>query len=433
MQRRNFVLAMALLLSQIAWADLTIRYKFEIKFSPAFPTAAADAAAQQLTGRSSDEMSTRARGGQCVLGSPGASTSIIDSATNEVHLLNPESKKFATLSASEYLDRMISAAMPASLASFASLSQNMRMDVQTKRTGEVAAIQGIQAEEYLETASIDISGQIPIQVRLEIYEWFATDEEMNRVPAYKSAAACAMALGTGADFPSIFLRMLDSVAGAKGKLSDAMKAFPDALGRPVLKMQIRAFAPAIVAMLQAQGHGASPAGTSLTMDTNAPLLEVGFNLAELSTDPLPEAVFHVPQGYRAASPEDLLAKTRATPAAASTPVAARAPIEDFNGTIYPAGNGVASPVPIYRPEPQYTEEARLAGIQGTVLVSVVVDEKGVARNVKVLRSLDPGLDQVAIDTVRQWKFTPGQKDGAPVAIEARVEVSFRLLDKPRQQ
>jgi TonB family protein len=67
-----------------------------------------------------------------------------------------------------------------------------------------------------------------------------------------------------------------------------------------------------------------------------------------------------------------------------------------------------------------------------VLVSLVVDEQGVARNVKVVRSLDPGLDQSAMDTVREWKFRPGLKDGNPVAVAAQIEVSFRLLSMPNR-
>ena len=68
-----------------------------------------------------------------------------------------------------------------------------------------------------------------------------------------------------------------------------------------------------------------------------------------------------------------------------------------------------------------------------MLVSLVVDENGVPRNVKVVRSLDPGLDQKAIEAVQQWKFRPGQKDGNPVAVQAQIQVTFKLLDKPPVQ
>jgi TonB family protein len=78
-------------------------------------------------------------------------------------------------------------------------------------------------------------------------------------------------------------------------------------------------------------------------------------------------------------------------------------------------------------EPSYTEEARAAKIQGAVVLNVVVGEDGSPRQVSVLRSLDPGLDQKAVETVSSWKFRPGMKDGKPVAVQAQIEVNFRLM------
>jgi TonB family protein len=89
--------------------------------------------------------------------------------------------------------------------------------------------------------------------------------------------------------------------------------------------------------------------------------------------------------------------------------------------------GVTIPRVLYRPEPQYTEEARLAKIQGSVKLSLVVDEQGRPQDIKVATSLDPGLDQQAIDAVGQWQFAPATKDGAPIPVTAFIEVTFRLL------
>jgi TonB family protein len=91
--------------------------------------------------------------------------------------------------------------------------------------------------------------------------------------------------------------------------------------------------------------------------------------------------------------------------------------------------GVTTPVLLDRREPKYTKSARVAGIQGVVLLSAEVGPDGRAHNIRVLHSLDPGLDQNAIECVESWKFRPATKDGQPVAVRANVEVSFRLLDK----
>jgi TonB family protein len=97
------------------------------------------------------------------------------------------------------------------------------------------------------------------------------------------------------------------------------------------------------------------------------------------------------------------------------------------GGVYRPGGGVTNPKPIYRPEPQYSEEARKAKWQGSVLLSLVVDENGKPIQIKVIRPLGLGLDEKAIEAVSQWKFEPGKKDGKPVAVAAQIEVTFRLL------
>jgi len=91
------------------------------------------------------------------------------------------------------------------------------------------------------------------------------------------------------------------------------------------------------------------------------------------------------------------------------------------------GPGMTPPVPIFSPEPEYSEEARKAKFQGTVRLSLVVDEHGLPTAVKVITPLGLGLDQKAIEAVEKWKFKPGMKDGKPVAVQASVEVNFRLL------
>jgi TonB family protein len=99
----------------------------------------------------------------------------------------------------------------------------------------------------------------------------------------------------------------------------------------------------------------------------------------------------------------------------------------IGGGAYKIGGGVSAPVPVYRPEPEYSEEARKAKWQGAVMLSLVVDENGVPKEIKVIRSLGLGLDQKAIEAVQKWRFKPGVKDGKAVPVFANIEVNFRLL------
>lgn len=95
------------------------------------------------------------------------------------------------------------------------------------------------------------------------------------------------------------------------------------------------------------------------------------------------------------------------------------------GVFFPSA-GVIAPRPVYDPEPEYSEEARKIKQQGIVVLSVIVDEQGRPANIRVARSLGMGLDEKAIEAVKKWKFTPGRKDGIPVAVQVNVEVNFRL-------
>ncbi|MGA2269665.1 MAG: energy transducer TonB [Bryobacteraceae bacterium] len=97
------------------------------------------------------------------------------------------------------------------------------------------------------------------------------------------------------------------------------------------------------------------------------------------------------------------------------------------GGVYRVGGGVTAPVLLYKKEPEYSEEARKAKYQGTVLLYIEVDPSGKAVNIRVQHSLGLGLDEKAIEAVRQWKFKPGYKDGKPVTVAATIEVNFRLL------
>ena len=99
----------------------------------------------------------------------------------------------------------------------------------------------------------------------------------------------------------------------------------------------------------------------------------------------------------------------------------------FGGGVFRVGGGVTSPVPVYKIEPEYSEEARKAKYQGTVVLSVIIDATGKPTNLKVVRPLGLGLDEKAIEAVRKWRFRPGTKEGKPVAVYATIEVNFRLL------
>ena len=82
---------------------------------------------------------------------------------------------------------------------------------------------------------------------------------------------------------------------------------------------------------------------------------------------------------------------------------------------------------IFKKEPEYSEVARKAKYQGSVILYLEVDETGQPTNIKVLRSLGLGLDEKAIEAVKQWRFKPGTENGVPVTMPTQVKVDFTLL------
>ena len=96
------------------------------------------------------------------------------------------------------------------------------------------------------------------------------------------------------------------------------------------------------------------------------------------------------------------------------------------GGIFHVGGGVSPPHTIYAPEPEFSEEARKAKYQGVCTLGLIVGTDGRPSNIRVLSSLGMGLDEKAIEAVKNWKFEPAMKDGHPVRVEIAVEVDFHL-------
>ena len=95
--------------------------------------------------------------------------------------------------------------------------------------------------------------------------------------------------------------------------------------------------------------------------------------------------------------------------------------------IYRMGKDVTAPKVIYKIEPKYTRKARSEKIAGVVILTIVVGRDGRARDIRVKKSLDEGLDKQAQKAIAKWRFDPGKRGGVPVPVQATVEVSFRLL------
>jgi len=96
------------------------------------------------------------------------------------------------------------------------------------------------------------------------------------------------------------------------------------------------------------------------------------------------------------------------------------------GGLMSVGGGVAAPEVIHSVEPEFTQDARQANFQGSVSIKLIVDSQGNPQNVRVTRHLGMGLDDKALEAVRQYKFKPAMYQGHPVSVQIVIEVDFHL-------
>ncbi len=107
-------------------------------------------------------------------------------------------------------------------------------------------------------------------------------------------------------------------------------------------------------------------------------------------------------------------------------------VDGVNEPVYSVGRGITPPRPIYDREPEFSDEARRKKISGSVTLTLIVTPKGEVTDIKVVHSLGTGLDEKAIEAVKQWRFKPATKDGQPVAVQIAVEVDFKIRTKSDQ-
>lgn len=89
---------------------------------------------------------------------------------------------------------------------------------------------------------------------------------------------------------------------------------------------------------------------------------------------------------------------------------------------------VTRPQLLFRSRPEYTIEARKARLQGTVICEAVIDRDGCVQQARVLKGLPMGLDQAALDAIKQWVFLPARLDGKPVAVFYVLTTNFQIMD-----
>ncbi len=96
------------------------------------------------------------------------------------------------------------------------------------------------------------------------------------------------------------------------------------------------------------------------------------------------------------------------------------------GKVWEVGGEIAPPRNIFKPRPIYTEEARIARVQGIVILMAIIDREGNVTEVETLKDLPMGLTEEATKAVLTWKYEPATRRGVPVAVRMHLSVNFSI-------
>lgn len=99
----------------------------------------------------------------------------------------------------------------------------------------------------------------------------------------------------------------------------------------------------------------------------------------------------------------------------------------YGGGLMSVGGGVSAPQVIRSVRPEFTDQARAANFQGKVMLQLIVDAQGNPQNIRIVHPLGMGLDQMAVEALRQYKFQPAMYQGHPVAVQIVIDVDFHLM------
>lgn len=143
-----------------------------------------------------------------------------------------------------------------------------------------------------------------------------------------------------------------------------------------------------------------------------------------------ELIDCMPGYWRSFLVKQAQAKQQTTSAPPSLPVeidlTKGTPSQDPNKVYHVNGKSVTAPKPVFTAAPRFSEEAKHARFQGTVVLSAIVDSTGKVTRPQIVRPLGLGLDEKAIEAVQTWQFQPATREGKPVAVEMDIEISFNL-------
>lgn len=318
---RHFVVLMLLSAPALLHADTTIRSKMSMKVAEGLPPAAAEQMAKAQQAQYPRETVVQLKGDRGY-SNTGRTISVMDLTKQQITLIDPEHKLFATVYVKDF-PGVIAAATPALPPAAQQFLQTIKPEFSSQKTGKTDTILGIQAEETEWTITLQMpvppgmppgregikpGDMIPL-MKMVLRIWTPLPSEVTRVPALTEYAAHSWK-PISADPATSMKQLLPNFPG----LSEGLAKMAEEVGKntgPALRTHLELYMPVLGQLAgMMQGKNQQLLGT---YDPSTPFVQSDNEVVEISTNPIDASVFDVPSGYTSTTLPDLLKAMRPAP------------------------------------------------------------------------------------------------------------------------
>jgi hypothetical protein len=297
MSYRAAALACILLIPSLLTADVTLTYKTEYKLSPALPSTFSQILGTSHILSAPSGRKIAVKGGRFYANTSFADI-IADLPNDKLTLLDSTNKHYVTVPVSQYAEQIAGTA-PKLPASMQALMSSIKLTVDSKVTGRTAEIQGIQAEEHEIVLTLGIplgqGGPVSPVMKIVMQLWRPKPEEIAGNPALQEFLSSGFLTLGGTNPAETIQKMLSQFPGISDSLAAFTKEAID-LHSVTLRMHAEVAMPILAMMAPRPPAGGSAAPPA---DPNAPIMEINEELTDISTAPIPDSTFLVPDGYTA--------------------------------------------------------------------------------------------------------------------------------------
>ena len=321
---RGFVVLLLVSPTALLHADTTIRFKMNMKLAEGLPPAAAEQIAKNQKTQFPRDAVVELKGDKGY-SNTGRTISIMDLTKQQITIVDPEHKLFATVYIKDFPGVMGAAtALPSMPPAAQKFLESIKPDFSMQKTGKTEAILGIQAEETEWTISLQMQipaglppglgtlkpGDTITLMKMVMRIWTPLPAEATRVPALAEFAAHSWK-PLSADPAATMQQMLPNFPGLSDSLAKMAQEMAKSTG-PALKTHVELYIPVLM-QLGGLMQGRSQPPILGSYDPSTPFVETDTEVVEISTAPIDASIFDVPSDYQPATLSDLLKASRPAP------------------------------------------------------------------------------------------------------------------------